>query len=641
MTEPANKVIEFGPFRLDCTERVLLRDGQPVSLTLKAFEVLLLLVECRGHVVEKHELMKRVWADTFVEEGNIKTTVSMLRKALADDDGESRYIETVPRRGYRFVAEVKGVPAKSLELVVHERTRESVIIDERPSVTGRLWLRPALYLPAGAALIILGIAGIFFLRSRFQPIVPARSNPPIKSIAVLPFKPLEAANRDVLLELGMADTLITRLGALKEVVVRPTSAVRKFNDLEQDPLAAGRELQADAILDGSIQRINDRIRINVRLIRVADGSTLWADRFDDRYHDLFAVEASISNKIASTLALTLGAQENRQLQKHYTDNPRAYEAYLRGRSHWFRQTPEDFKKAIAQFQEAINLDPRYALAYAGLADTYNLIGYWGFAPPREVCPKAKEAAKKSLEIDETLGEGKAALAYTEFEYDWDCAGAETTYRRAIDLSPGYASVHQWYAEYLMISGRLEEAAQELKAAREIDPISQPLNLIAAALPYLKRNYDEAIAQLQKVLELDPNVVIAYDWLASIYSRKGMHEDAVRTVERQLMLSGEDPQKIASLRKAFSTAGIQGFRRAHVEFLKEKSRRTYIAPIFIAMDYAEIGQNERAFEWLEKAYADRSGWLLELTIDPTWDTVRNDPRFKSLLERICTGSKPTT
>jgi len=225
------------------------------------------------------------------------------------------------------------------------------------------------------------------------------------------------------------------------------------------------------------------------------------------------------------------------------------------------------------------------------------------------------------------------LAYTEFEYDWDCAGAETTYRRAIDLSPGYASVHQWYAEYLMISGRLEEAAQELKAAREIDPISQPLNLIAAALPYLKRNYDEAIAQLQKVLELDPNVVIAYDWLASIYSRKGMHEDAVRTVERQLMLSGEDPQKIASLRKAFSTAGIKGFRRAHVEFLKEKSRRTYIAPIFIAMDYAEIGQNERAFEWLEKAYTGRDVRLTWLKGDPLLKNLYGDPRYTAFLKKM--------
>ena len=640
MSEPQRITFCFGPFRVDGAERVLLRDGQPVSLTLKAFDVLLLLLENSGHIVEKDQLMDRVWPGTFVEEGNVKATVSMLRKALGDNQDDNRYIETVPRRGYRFVAEVKHVTSDNVDLVIRERTRESITIDEVQKIGSGSPSRRPLYFMVGASLVLLGvIAAVFFASSRSHSRAPATSSAPIRSIAVLPFKPLDSSKRDELLELGMADTLITRLGALRRLVIFSTGSVRKYTDLNQDPLSAGRALQADAVLDGSIQRVGDQIRVTVRLIRVADGSTLWAQPFDDRYDDLLAVEESISSKIVATLALTLDAEENRQLQKRHTNNASAYEAYLRGRAHWNRHTPDDFKKAIARFEDAIKLDPNYALAYAGLADTYNMMGYWGSASPREAFPKAKEAATRSLEIDKTLGEAHTALAYSQFEYDWNFTDAEGNYRRAIELNPGYVSAHQWYAEYLLISGRFEEAVQELQRARKSDPLSQPVNLIAASVPYMQRNYDESIAQLQKMLEFDPNYLIAYELLEACYSKKGMYEEALRISEREMTLSGEEPQTIESLRNAYRDGGINRYRLAHAEFLKVKSTRTYISPLFIAMDYARGGDTEKAFEWLEKAYIERASWLLELSIDPNWDNVRDDPRFKSLVERIKNGPKP--
>ena len=456
---------------------------------------------------------------------------------------------------------------------------------------------------------------------------------PIKSIAVLPFKPLISINRDESLELGMADTLITRLGSLRTLVVRPTTAVRKYSALDQDPVIAGKELSADAVLDGSIQRAGNKIRITVRLLSVADGTTLWSDRFDDRYDDIFAIQDSISNKVVSTLAVTLRREESQQLNKRYTNNADAYEAYLKGRYYWNKGTPDTLAKAVQHFQEAVALDPNYALAYSALADGYNMMGYWGVASPGEAFPKAKKAAQRSVDLDATLGEAHAALAYAYFEYYWDEKTAEIKYKLALELNPNYASAHQWYAEYLLITSRFEEAAKELERAREIDPLSQHLRIITAALPYVNRRYDETISQLRKVLELDPTVEVAYSWLASCYAKKGMHDEVVTIVERQLSISGEDPNVIADLRRTYDEMGVASFWRRHAQLLQSKSTQSYIPPIRIAIDYAMCGEADSVFEWLEKAYAERSGWLLELKIDPTWDAYRSDPRFTALLERM--------
>ena len=652
MLEEKQLIYEFDNFRLDVRNRELLHDGRVVALPAKAFEMLVVLIENRGRLIEKEELFQRVWPDQIVEESNLTVQVSAIRRALGDRKENPQYILTVTGKGYRFVGELISQEIDDHVIEHHSMTRVAVesqsledFVEPRAEPgSGRIDLRnsgtvqssrrvpwPAMLL---ALLLLVTISlGIFFVIRRTRSNGSSTSGAPIKSIAVLPFRPLVAGNRDETLELGMADTLITRLGGIRTVLVHPISSVRRYTGLEQDAVAAGRELGADAVLDGSIQRANDRIRVNVRPIRVADSSTLWADQFDGPYGDIFSIQNSISKQVVAALALKLAGDENPLLSKRYTENPLAFEAYLKGRHYWNRETKESWEKGIEHFREAIRLDPNYALAYAGIADSYNMMGYWGSVPPREAFPKAKAAASKSLEIDPTLAEAHCALAYARFEYDWDLANTESEYLRAINLNPSYASAHQWYAEYLMINQRPGEAEVELQKARELDPLSQPINLITAALFYMTRRYDEAISHGQKTIELDPNFGPGYTFMAACYEKKEMYDEAVNAYEHDFALAGDNPRAVASLREAYKTSSMKGFWQKHIDLLKERSKRSYLSPIWVAFDYANLNDKDHALEWLEKAYAERSGWLLELKIDPTWDPLRGDSRFEALLRKI--------
>ena len=632
MTAPAHKIFEFGPFRLDPAERILLRDGQPVPLTLKAFDVLLLLVENGGHLVEKNELMNRVWAGSFVEEGNLKVTVSMLRKALEDTNGGVRYIETVPRRGYRFVAGVRAEGAESVDLIMHERTRETVTIAQERIVAdrSRTSLRP--FLLAGSLLIILGmIGGFFLLRNRTPSVAPIANATPIKSIAVLPFKPLAADTRDESLELGMADTLITRLSGLKEIVVRPTSAVRKYASLEQDAIAAGREQQVDAVLDGSLQRSGDRLRITVRFLRVSDGQTLWTERFDDNFTDIFAVQDRVSEKVVGLLAVQLTEQEQKLLTKRNTDNPQAYEFYLKGNHS--SGTEERLKKNIEFFQRAIKLDPGYALAYAGLADSYmKLGGGRGFLAPRETFPKAKEPLMKALEIDETLAEGHALLGTYKLDYEWDWSGAEREFKRAIELDSNDSGGHERYGSYLQSMGRFDEALAERKLAQKFDPMNPAVIASVGHTLFSARRYDEAMEYYRRAIELNPNYSWGHLWIADVYVQKGMYDEAITEVNKALSVEGST-RAIATLGYAYAVAGRRDEARKVLGQLEDLSKGKYVSPFFIAIIHVGLGEKDRAFDWLEKAYQERNPNLVRLKVEPVFDPIRSDPRFTNLLRRV--------
>jgi DNA-binding winged helix-turn-helix (wHTH) protein/TolB-like protein len=637
LTERPDFVCEFGPFRIDRAAGRLLRDGHPVPLTPKAFDVLLVLVENPGHLVEKDELMNRVWAESFVEEGNLKVTISMLRKALEEGANGQRYIETVPRKGYRFAADVKEFLDNGHELVVRERTRSSITLEEERDAGGqepgkirqatKTNLLNRQVIVACVVITGLAIAAYYLLRRPSQPAGQVRS------LAVLPFKPIVADSRDESIELGMADTLINRLSNIRQIAVRPISAVRKYTGLEQDPVGAGRELQVDSVLDGSIQRSGEQIRVSVRLIRVADGAPLWANQFDEKYTSIFAVQDAISRKVATTLAVRLGGEEKRLLTKRYTENTEAYEAYLKGRYYWNKENEEGYKKGMEYFQQALSIDPDYALAHAGIADSYNMMGYWGVVAPKEAFPKAKAAANQALAIDETLAEAHASLAYAEVEYDWDFVNPEIEYRRALELNPNYATARLWYAEYLILGGRLDDGNAELKQAQLNDPLSQPISLIAAASLYYARQYDQAIEQLRKTVELDPNFILAYDLMGACYREERMYDQAVASYEKELTLEHVDPHTVASLMEAYKRSGMRGYWQRHIELLKQQSRQNYISPVFIAMDYAELGDKDQAIAWLAKAFDERSGWLLEINLDPTWDNLRTDPRFVDLIQRL--------
>jgi DNA-binding winged helix-turn-helix (wHTH) protein/TolB-like protein len=449
MSDQTKRIYEFGPFRLDAGERVLLRGGQPEPLSPKALEVLLMLVESSGHIVEKGDLMNRVWADSFVEEGNLKVTVSILRKALEADAGDRQFIETVPRRGYRFVANVKELASESAELVVRERTTASITIEESgegkereqekalaaPKRESRVSLPVAI---SCLAVIGLAIAGVYLWTSRTAP------GSEMKSIAVLPFKPVAADVRDESLEMGIADTLITKLSNIRNLTVRPMSAVRKYSGLEQDAVLAGRKQRVDAVLDGSIQKVGEKVRVTVRLMSVTDGGTLWTSHFDEKFTDIFAVQDSISKRVAETLAIRLSHEERTLLTKHYTENTEAYQLYLKGRYYWSKRTDEGIKKGIEYFQQAIEKDPLHALAYADLARSYKSSSYYGIYPPSEALPRSKEAVRKALEIDKSLAEAHMALASILETSDWNWQAAEEEFKLAIELKPNDATSHHLY-----------------------------------------------------------------------------------------------------------------------------------------------------------------------------------------------------
>ena len=633
MSIQTKRIYEFGPFRLDASERVLLRNGRPEPLPPKALEVLLMLVESSGHIVEKDELMNRVWPDSFVEEGNLKVTVSMLRKTLEEDAGDRQFIETVPRRGYRFVASVKELPIDSTELVVREQTTASITIEEteereeqehgKALAAAKRERRVSLQVAIACAVVIgLAIAGLYLSTKRTAP------GPEMKSIAVLPFKPVAADARDESLEMGIADTLITKLSNIRNLTVRPVTAVRKYSGLEQDAVLAGREQRVDAVLDGSIQKVGEKVRVTVRLISMVDGTTLWTSQFDEKFTDIFAVQDSISQRVAETLAIRLSREERRLLTKHYTENTEAYQLYLKGRYYWSKRTTEGIKKGIEYFQQAIEKDPGHALAYADLAQAYKASSYYGIFPPSEAHPRSKEAVRKALGIDKTLAEAHMVLASILESSDWNWQAAEEEFKLAIELKPNDATAHHWYGLFLERRGRLEEATVEMAQALELDPVSLIINKNVGDPFYYMRQYDEAIEQYRKTLELDPSFFLARLWLGKSYEQKGMYKEAI-TEFQNARSSDDNPAILGALGHVYAVAGNRGEAEKIIKELKGLSER-YVAPYHIAIIYAGLQKKDEAFEWLEEAYQGRDEWLLYLKIDPRLDSLRSDARFSNLL-----------
>jgi len=675
MGRRAQHFYEFGQFRLEAEERLLLRGGQPVPLTPKAFEMLRVLVENHGRIVEKDELMQAVWPDAFVEETNLTRNIFTLRKILGEASDASAYIETVPKRGYRFVAGVREWWDEGADLLVQERVRTEITFEEegrsdgatggrgdeakedlfnsptrflspplsRPHATLRWRVPPSPRRPvallrhwglptlaAGVALLGLALAGFYFSRSGRE----QKTNLTVRSMAVLPFRPLEADGGDEYLGLGMADALITRLSNLRQIVVRPTSAVRKYTGQRLDPVQAGRELKVDSVLEGSVQKLGERVRVTVQLVSVEAGGPIWAEKFDERLTDLFAVEDSISERVAGALALKLSAGERAQLTKRYTENAEAYELYLKGRYFWNKRTEEALKKAIACFEQAIRLDSNYALAYTGLADSYlQLPTYSDTTPSQETYPKAKAAATKALELDETLAEAHTSLAFTSDRHEWNWPVAERAYRRALDLSPHDAAAHHRYGMHLLARGRFDEALAELQQAQALDPLSLVINMNLAMRFLFAGQSDAAIAQLQKAIELDPNFPPAHEILGLAYEEKGMDEAAIAEYLRASTLSGDSASNTAALKERSRVSGLRGYWQQRLELLLEAAQHSYISPFYLARIYARLGEKEQALTWLERAYAERNVDMMTLKVDPSYDRLRADARFADLLRRV--------
>lgn len=657
-------IYEFGSFRLDPAEHVLLRDGEPVPLRPKEFAVLLALVGNHRHVLTKDELLEAVWPGQFIEEGNLNRQISTLRRVLGDTSDEPQYVQTVPKVGYRFVANVREIvhPSagiaerefrdQSSDVVIERRTVARIVTEEDDDARDIRELapvsEPAALLTTGkkerrinrTQRFALGITGILLVTLTLAVTYPwssrqsDRSNAAlaVRSLAVLPFKPI-GAEEDEYLGLGMADALITKLSNIREVNVRPTSAVRKYGGQDQDPVAAGRELGVEAVLEGSVQRVGEQIRVTIQLVSVRDGAPLWADKFDEHFTNIFSVQDRISEQVARSLFPKLSFEERERLHKRYTENAEAHQAYLKGRFFWNKRTGGAMRKSVEYFDQAIRLDPNYALAHAGLADSYNVLSQFGDLPPREAMLKAKAAALRALEIDNTMPEAHASLALVNEVYEWDWAGAEREFKRAIELNPNYSNAHHWYAMFLSAASRHDEALAEIRRAREIDPVSLIVSTNEGWILFCARQYDAAIEQLRRTIEMDPSFANAHFKLALVYEAKGMYKEAVEEFLKDDTLSGVSQETVAALRTAYAKSGWEGFCRQQLSHLHTDSKEGYVSPKNFALAYLQLGEKDQAFEWLEKSYAERSEVLLYLKVDPRFDPLRSDPRFADLVRRV--------
>ena len=576
MSEPAKLLYEFGPFVLDAKEQVLLRDGSPVPLKPKVFDLLQVLVEESGHVLHKNELMRKVWPNAFVEESNLSVSIFALRKVLGEGPSEHSYIETVPRRGYRFIAEVTTTDADVSVTVKHERRMAS-------------------------------------------------------AIAVLPFKMIGREPRNEYLGLGIADALISKLANLREISVRPTSSVRKYTHQEDLDVIA-RALRVSLLLDGTIQQSGNRLRVTVQLVDTGSNTPLWAEKFDDKVANIFDIEDSISDKVIRVLAPKLTRDERRQLARRPTASTEAYQAYLKGFYLLNKRPSEAFQQSIGYFERAISIDPNYAKAYAGLANSCYFLSSYNALPPREIVPKAKEAVLRALQLDDSLAEAHASLAILH-RREWDWIAAEREFKRAIELNPNYAGAHQWYSVLLRAIGRFDESWEQIEIAQELDPVSLSINAGVGFLLYFTRRYERALEQLEATVELDANYASAHVGLGVVFAAKEMYCEAIKQYQETSRLVGKNQELTGYLGHSYALSDRKVEARKALSELKRLSEQGYESGYFLALIYTALNDREQAFVWLEKAYDRREEMLGLLKIDPMLDQLRKDPRFMNLMRRV--------
>lgn len=514
------------------------------------------------------------------------------------------------------------------------RNKQTSLLDaERTSVNTKELTKPKFSrraIAAGAALIILSVAACAYLYlSR------GRSAATKNSIAVLPFQNASGDPNMEYLSDGITESLINSLSQLPNVRVLARSTMFSFKGRGADPRAVGSQLGVDAVLTGRVVQLGDNLSVQADLVSVSDGSQLWGERYNRKSSDILGLQEEIAREIVGKLRARLSGQDEQRLTKQYTQNAEAYQLYLKGRYYWNKRTPDNFRKAIGYFQQAIDSDPNYALAYSGLADSYSLLSGYGANPPGETMPQAKAAAMKALEIDDQLAEAHASLAEILHNYYWDFPAEERELKRALELNPNYATAHQWYGEYLTSMGRHDEAIAEMHHAVELDPLSVIINRTLGDAYYFARRYDEAIDQYHKTIEIDPNFALAHALLADAYVAKGRYTEAVAEYAKaeELGLGGGTKQSAAAMLDSYAKGGWKGNLLYMAARFEEQSKHGYVQSYIVACVYAELRNTEKAFTWLEKAYQERDSIMPLLKVDPRLDSLRSDPRFADLVRRV--------
>jgi|SRR5579859_5698484 len=575
----ATRAVRFGVFEFDLRSCELHKQGRKVRLEGQPVQVLIKLLGRPGELITREELQKELWpSDTYVNfEQSLNAAVKRLRKALGDSPVNPRFVETLARRGYRFIAPVSGLAEG----------------------TG----------PAAS---------------------PAAT---VRSLAVLPFGNTEADPETEYLADGITESIINHLSQLPIMRVMSRSTVFRYKDKSLDPRSVGRKLNVDAVLLGRVLQRGDALLVVAELVDVQNGWQLWGEQYNRKMADILAVEEEIAREISEKLRLRLTGEDRSRLAKRHTQSSEAYQDYLRGRYHWNRLSEEGLKKGIEYFEQAIQHDPNYALAYTGLADSYGLLGFFGLASASSVMPKAKEAARRAVEIDDGLAEAHASLAGIFKIYDWDWAASEREYKRAIELNQNYATAHRMYAAFLAAVGRADEAMRESRLALELDPFSLVISMEIAWNCCMARDYKRAAEEALRTLELEPQFPAAHSALGMAYEQEGRFDEAIAALEKARDASGGHPAALSALAHALACAGRIEEARALIDRLTELSARQYISPFWMAVAYAGVGQTATALEELEKAFEQHDVTLVWLGTDPRLDNLRGEPRFRELLRRI--------
>ena len=620
---------EFGPFRLNVQERLLEKNGELVALTPKVFETLLVLVEQSGHVLAKDDLMSRLWPDTFVEESSLTQNISLLRRALDEAPGSRQYIETIPKRGYRFVADVRRIDThETTTLMIAAQIEEEVSESPAPvAIAQRASVSLTKYRILGATVIamilIIGVAAAYL---RYRSRAAANRATPA-SIAILPFKTIGNTGQTEVLGLGMADALIIRLSHLNQTTVLPTSSVSRYTNREKDAVTIGQDLGVEAVLDGTVQREGDQVRITAQLIRLSDRKSIWTAKFDENYRDLFALQDTISEQLAASLIPKLSAHEGEHNDKRTPANQEAYEAYLTGLYFWNQRSRESLQKSLEYFERATQKDPGYALAYALLGDVYFLSYADGYdlVTPNDALVKANAAINKALELDENIAEAhvtKAGLMRLDPE------GADREYRRALELNPNQGIGHMRYAQFLFNQRKLDDAVAHARRAVELDPTSPVTHISYGFMLGMSRDTDGAAAQYAKALELQPDQVVARFNIANVYAQKHMFKEAMAEFDR----ISEKDHILGTLGRAYVFASSKRRDAMRQELSKlEKESPARVGPLNVVALYGMVGDKDTAFELLDKIEP-VPFVLARLKFDPDLDPLRGEQRFDAYLSR---------
>jgi TolB-like protein/Tfp pilus assembly protein PilF len=593
MSKQFVRFYEFSPYRLDTSERQLVHGEEVVPVTPKAIQLLLVLVQNHGRIVTKEELLDKVWPETFVGETTLSQNILTLRKALGGSDSKHEYIETIPKRGYRFIAPVAEISEEAPD------TNKANVIPLPGKADGE-----------GA------------------------QEPRRLSLAVLPLVNASDDPQAEYLSDGITENIINTLSRLSQLRVIARSAVFRHKKQDVDVQEVGRALGVQAVLAGRLLKLENRVVINTELVDPANGSHLWGQQYDCNFSDIFNLQREIALKISDSLEIELTGEDRQRLGIGQCKNSETFQLYLWGRYYWHKCTSEGYRKAKDYFEQAIAREPDFALAYSGLADSLSSqsIGFFSFLPPREFMPKALQATRKALELDDTLAEAHSSLAYIKAHYEWDWESAEREFKRAIELAPGYAHAHLWYSNYLLARGRFEEAFAASSKALELEPFTP---VVAQHLGYhflFTRNYQKALEHLKKTLEMDPNFFPVHVITGLVHEKMGNFPEAVGYFQKAATLE-DVPPVTALVANACALSGQTSKAQQLLGELMAISKQRYVAPYYIARIYIGLGDKDKAFEWLEKAYEDRTEWLAWINVNPELDSIRSDPRFEDLARRV--------